>query len=73
MEGGDEISLDEEEELEEGALSHVTNTRIVKLEAREEAPLKNNMIKVILLNVPIIIKRFYMLSFSYIDDVFILV
>ena len=55
MEGGDEISLDEEEELEEGALSHVNNTRIVKLEAREEAPLKNNMIKVILLNVPIII------------------
>ena len=73
MEGGDEISLDEEEELEEGALSHVNNTRIVKLEAREEAPLKNNMIKVILLNVPIIIKRFYMLSFSHIDDVAILV
>ena len=51
----------------------MTNTRIVKLEVREEAPLKNNMIKVILLKVPIIIKRFYMLSFSYIDDVFILV
>ena len=48
MEGGDEISLDGEEELEDGALSHVTNTRIVKLEAREEAPLKNNMVKVIL-------------------------